>query len=80
MNVPDACFRRFITRDLGGTAFSGATFRFLKIFVMIIESAMVYSAAVLIEIVLYFSGNNAFYIVYDPIAQLTVSNVCSSIS
>ena len=48
-------------------------FRFLRAFMLIIESAMIYSTALLIEIVLYFSGNNAFYIVYDPIAQLTVS-------
>ena len=39
---------------------------------MIIESAMIYSAALVIEITLYFIGSNAFYIVYDPIAQLTV--------
>ena len=43
---------------------------------LIIESAMIYSTALLIEIVLYFSGSNAFYIVYDPIAQLTVSAAC----
>ncbi|TBU26036.1 hypothetical protein BD311DRAFT_779859 [Dichomitus squalens] len=46
-------------------------YRFARAFLLIIESAMIYSTAVLIEIVLYFSGNNAFYIVYDPIAQLT---------
>ena len=48
-------------------------YRFARAFLLIIESAMIYSTAILIEIVLYFSGNNAFYIVYDPIAQLTVS-------
>ena len=52
-----------VTRSLG-TA---------KILVLIIESGMIYSAALIIEISCYFSGSNAFYIVYDPIAQLTVS-------
>lgn len=40
---------------------------------MIIESGMIYSSVLAIEIVLYVLGDNAFYIVYDPIAQLTVS-------
>ena len=51
---------------------AGRSFRYLKVFMLIIESAMIYSAAVLIEIVLYFTNSNAFYIIYDPIAQLTV--------
>lgn len=33
---------------------------------------MIYSFALIVEITLYFIGSNAFYIVYDPIAQLTV--------
>ena len=45
---------------------------------MIIESAMIYSAALVIEITLYFIGSNAFYIVYDPIAQLTVRSALLS--
>ncbi|RDX52709.1 hypothetical protein OH76DRAFT_1399966 [Lentinus brumalis] len=60
-----------LTRDLNGAVVSGHSFRYMKVFMLIIESAMIYSAAVLIEIVLYFSNSNAFYIVYDPIAQLT---------
>lgn len=48
-------------------------FRYAKALVLVIESAMIYSAALVIEITLYFIGSNAFYIVYDPIAQLTVS-------
>lgn len=40
---------------------------------MIIDSGMIYSSVLVIEIVLYVLGDNAFYIVYDPIAQLTVS-------
>jgi hypothetical protein len=42
-----------------------------KILVLIIESGMIYSAALIIEIACYFAGSNAFYILYDPIAQLT---------
>lgn len=52
-----------VTRNLG-TA---------QILVLVIESGMIYSAALIIEISCYFSGSNAFYIVYDPVAQLTVS-------
>lgn len=33
---------------------------------------MIYSFALIVEITLYLIGSNAFYIVYDPIAQLTV--------
>jgi hypothetical protein len=43
-----------------------------QVLVLVIESGMIYSAALIIEISCYFSGSNAFYIVYDPIAQLTV--------
>ncbi|KAF9642559.1 hypothetical protein BDM02DRAFT_2050570 [Thelephora ganbajun] len=50
-----------VTRNLG-TA---------KILVLVIESGMIYSAALIIEIACYFAGSNAFYILYDPIAQLT---------
>lgn len=48
-----------------------------KILVLIIESGMIYSAALIIEISCYFAGSNAFYILYDPIAQLTVSSIQS---
>ncbi|TRM69213.1 hypothetical protein BD626DRAFT_8135 [Schizophyllum amplum] len=60
----------FISRETGSTMFS-KKFRYTKVLVLIIESAMIYSAALVIEITLYFIGSNAFYIVYDPIAQLT---------
>ena len=49
-----------------------ASFRYWRVLVIIIESGMVYSVALICEITLYFLNNNAFYIVYDPIAQLTV--------
>ncbi|THH30055.1 hypothetical protein EUX98_g4135 [Antrodiella citrinella] len=50
---------------------SGAKFRYWRVLLIIIESGMIYSVALICEITLYFLGNNAFYIVYDPIAQLT---------
>jgi len=64
-----------VTRNLGVA----------KILVLVIESGMIYSAALIIEIACYFAGSNAFYILYDPIAQLTVRSVhpfpsCSSLS
>lgn len=52
----------------GGTA----NFRYWRILLIVIESGMIYSIALIFEITLYFIGSNAFYIVYDPIAQLTV--------
>lgn len=61
---------RFIMRESGGVVTSH--FRYTKVLLLVIESAMIYSAALLVEITLYFIGSNAFYIVYDPIAQLTV--------
>lgn len=50
-----------------------------QILVLIIESGMIYSAALIIEIACYFAGSNAFYILYDPIAQLTVSPTLLSV-
>ncbi|KAI0775779.1 hypothetical protein BD413DRAFT_284875 [Trametes elegans] len=54
---------------LGG---GSRNFRYWRVLVIIIESGMIYSVALICEITLYFLGSNAFYIVYDPIAQLTV--------
>ncbi len=59
---------RYMLR-LGG---SRTAFRYWRILLIIIESGMVYSVALICEITLYFLKSNAFYIVYDPIAQLTV--------
>jgi len=42
-----------------------------RILLVVIESGMIYSAALICEITLYFLASNAFYIIYDPIAQLT---------
>ena len=55
------------------TGGGSASFRYWRVLVIIIESGMVYSVALVCEITLYFLQSNAFYIVYDPIAQLTVS-------
>lgn len=52
----------------GGTK----NFRYWRVLLIIIESGMIYSVALICEITLYFLDSNAFYIVYDPIAQLTV--------
>jgi len=48
-------------------------YRYKRALALVVESGSVYSVAVLIELVLYLANSNAFYIVYDPIAQLTVS-------
>ena len=59
-------------RQDGGTM---ANFRYWKVLLIIIESGMIYSVALICEITLYFLSSNAFYIVYDPIAQLTVRHL-----
>lgn len=63
--------RRFTTRETKEFGLQ-SSFRYTKVLVLIVESAMIYSFALIVEITLYFIGSNAFYIVYDPIAQLTV--------
>ncbi|TCD70174.1 hypothetical protein EIP91_004644 [Steccherinum ochraceum] len=57
----------YMLRETGGTR----NFRYWRILLIVIESGMIYSVALICEITLYFLNNNAFYIVYDPIAQLT---------
>jgi hypothetical protein len=47
------------------------TSRYWKVVRLIIESGAIYSAALVFEITFYVLHSNAFYIVYDPIAQLT---------
>ena len=54
------------------TGGGSASFRYWRVLVIIIESGMIYSVALICELTLYFLGSNAFYIIYDPIAQLTV--------
>ncbi|KAF9061813.1 hypothetical protein BDP27DRAFT_1428576 [Rhodocollybia butyracea] len=48
-----------------------SSFKYRRVLTLVIESGAVYSSALVIEITLYFLNNNAFYIIYDPIAQLT---------
>ena len=55
-------------------------FRYWRVLVIIIESGMIYSIALVCEITLYFLGSNSFYIVYDPIAQLTVRRCLVSLA
>lgn len=62
---------RFTTRETKEFGLH-SSFRYTKVLVLIVESAMIYSFALVVELTLYFIGSNAFYIVYDPIAQLTV--------
>ncbi|KAJ3997785.1 hypothetical protein F5050DRAFT_1568549 [Lentinula boryana] len=48
-----------------------SSFKYRRVLILVIESGAIYSSALVIEITLYFLNNNAFYIIYDPIAQLT---------
>lgn len=48
-----------------------SSFRYLRVLTLVVESGAIYSSALIIEITLYFLNTNAFYIIYDPIAQLT---------
>ncbi|PBL04616.1 hypothetical protein ARMGADRAFT_911341 [Armillaria gallica] len=48
-----------------------SSFRYRRVLALVIESGAIYSSALIIEITLYFLNTSAFYIVYDPIAQLT---------
>jgi hypothetical protein len=61
---------RYVFRMISGVSRNLGT---AQVLVLVIESGMIYSAALIIEIACYFAGSNAFYILYDPIAQLTVS-------
>ncbi|CAL1712979.1 unnamed protein product [Somion occarium] len=57
----------YMLRDAGGKMH----FRYWRVLLIVIESGMIYSVALICELTLYFLNSNAFYIVYDPIAQLT---------
>ena len=63
--------RRYLERQLKNLP-GRDTLRYRKALALVIESGAIYSSALIIEITLYFLNTNAFYIVYDPIAQLTV--------
>lgn len=49
-----------------------SSIKYRRVLALVVESGAIYSSALLIEITLYFLNTNAFYIIYDPIAQLTV--------
>ncbi|KAF9814965.1 hypothetical protein IEO21_04815 [Rhodonia placenta] len=57
----------YMLRLCGGTA----NFRYWRVLVTVVESGMIYSVALICEVTLYFMGLNSFYIIYDPIGQLT---------
>jgi len=57
----------YLLRESGGAT----NFRYWRVLLVVIESGMIYSVALICEITLYFLNSNAFYIIYDPIAQLT---------
>lgn len=63
---------RYLERQLKDLPTKNAML-YIKILALVIESGAIYSSALIIEITLYFINTNAFYIVYDPIAQLTVN-------
>ena len=75
LNVLTKYLNRWIGRQIDDAHTRSAT-RYRRVLLLIIESGAIYSSAVLIEIILYFLPHNAFYIVYDPIAQLVVSQKC----
>ena len=66
--------RRYLERQIKDLPDHRHSLRYRKVLALVIESGAIYSSALVIEITLYFLNTNAFYIVYDPIAQLTVSH------
>ncbi|KAJ4483535.1 hypothetical protein J3R30DRAFT_3285510 [Lentinula aciculospora] len=59
----------WVSRQIG--PLHDSSFKYRRVLLLVIESGAIYSSALVIEITLYFLNNNAFYIIYDPIAQLT---------
>lgn len=55
--------------------FGPSSVKYKKVLSLVVESGAIYSSALVIEIALYFVKTNGFYIVYDPIAQLTVRGI-----
>lgn len=62
---------RWVSRQ--NSSLHDSSFKYRRVLLLVIESGAIYSSALVIEITLYFLNNNAFYIIYDPIAQLTAS-------
>jgi hypothetical protein len=63
---------RYVARSINSVVKS--SFAYYRVLALVVESGAIYSSALIIEITLYFLNTNAFYIIYDPIAQLTVSS------
>jgi len=61
----------YLEQQLKALPNANTSLGYRKILAVVIESGAIYSSALVIEITLYFLNTNAFYIVYDPIAQLT---------
>ncbi|KAJ7594904.1 hypothetical protein C8J56DRAFT_927929 [Mycena floridula] len=59
----------FISRQINSVL--STSFKYRRVLALVVESGSIYSSALVIEITLYFLNSNGFYIIYDPIAQLT---------
>ncbi|KAF9468228.1 hypothetical protein BDZ94DRAFT_1209133 [Collybia nuda] len=54
-----------------GSSFANSSFKYRRVLTLIVESGAIYSSSLIMLITLYFLNSNAFYIIYDPIGQLT---------
>ncbi|PBK74069.1 hypothetical protein ARMSODRAFT_951628 [Armillaria solidipes] len=70
-NVVATSFIAFRIWHLGRQLTFSSSFKYRRVLTLVVESGLIYSSALVIEITLYFLNTNAFYIIYDPIAQLT---------
>ncbi|KAK0459123.1 uncharacterized protein EV420DRAFT_1538415 [Desarmillaria tabescens] len=70
-NVVATSLIAFRIWHLGRQFTFSSSFRYRRVLTLVVESGAIYSSALIIEITLYFLNTNAFYIIYDPIAQLT---------
>ena len=66
---------RYLEQQLKDLPGRKGAYKYRKVLALVIESGAIYSSALIVEITLYFLNTNAFYIVYDPIAQLTVGYI-----
>ncbi|PBK86866.1 hypothetical protein ARMGADRAFT_1055170 [Armillaria gallica] len=70
-NVVATSFIAFRIWHLGRQLTFSSSFKYRRVLTLVVESGLIYSSALVIEITLYLLNTNAFYIIYDPIAQLT---------
>ena len=66
---------RYLARQIASHISTPSVYR--RALVLVVESGAIYSSALVFEIISYFLNSNVFYIMYNPIAQLTVS--CRSV-